>query len=75
MLDLFFTNNESLVIRVETMPGISDHNAVFIENNLQTKRTPVVNLERKLYKRSTLIKLKKNLKILGPILKTIIVIL
>ena len=34
LLDLFFTNNKTLVNRVEPLPGISDHDTVFIEISL-----------------------------------------
>ena len=34
ILDLFFTNNSTLVNRVELLPGISDHDIVFVETSL-----------------------------------------
>ena len=34
ILDLFFTNNETLVNQVKVIPGISDHETVFIESSL-----------------------------------------
>ena len=34
-LDLFFTNNDTLVNQVRVIPGISDHEAVFIESSLR----------------------------------------
>ena len=34
ILDLFFTNNETLVNQVHVIPGIGDHEAVFIESSL-----------------------------------------
>ena len=61
ILDLFFTNNDSFVNRVETLPGMSDHDAVFIENNMQPKRSPSVKMKVKLYKKQTLTKLKMSL--------------
>ena len=40
-LDLFFTNNTTLVNQVHVIPGISDHEAVFIESSLRPmKNTP-----------------------------------
>ena len=39
MLDLFFCNNRSLVITVEVIPGISDHEAVYIEASLRPHKT------------------------------------
>ena len=35
ILDLFFTNNETLVNQVHVIPGIGDHEAVFIESSLR----------------------------------------
>ena len=35
ILDLFFTNNETLVNQVHVIPGIADHEAVFIEPSLR----------------------------------------
>jgi hypothetical protein len=37
-LDLFFTNNQSLINRCEVLPGIADHDAVFIESSLRPMR-------------------------------------
>ena len=34
-LDLFFTSNQTLINKVEVIPGISDHEAVFIESSLK----------------------------------------
>ncbi|CAC5374926.1 unnamed protein product [Mytilus coruscus] len=39
ILDLFFTNNSSLVNKTEVIPGISDHEIVYIESNLKPRRT------------------------------------
>ena len=62
-LDLFFTNNESFVNRVETFPGISNHDAVFIENNLQPKRFPMVKRNIKQYKKGDFDKTKEEFEI------------
>ena len=35
ILDLFLTNNATLVNKVEVIPGISDHEAVYIESSLR----------------------------------------
>ena len=35
VLDLFFSNNSSLVYRVEVIPGISDHETVYNESSLR----------------------------------------
>lgn len=39
ILDLFLTNNATLVNKVEVIPGISDHEAVFIESSLRPDKT------------------------------------
>ena len=41
ILDLFFTNNSSLISNVEVIPGISDHEAVYIEPSLRPHFNPV----------------------------------
>ena len=38
ILDLFFTSNQILINKVEVIPGISDHEAVFIESSLRPVR-------------------------------------
>jgi hypothetical protein len=35
VLDVFVTNNSTLTNKVEVIPGISDHEAVFIESSLR----------------------------------------
>ena len=41
ILDLFLTNNDTLVNQTQVIPGISDHEAVFIESSLRpTKKSP-----------------------------------
>ena len=47
VLDLFFSNNESLVNRVEVIPGISDHEAVYVESSLRPAKA--VTLPRKVF--------------------------
>ena len=38
ILDLFFSNNQSLVNRVDIIPGISDHEVVYVESSLRPSR-------------------------------------
>ena len=38
ILDLFFSNNQSLVNRVNIIPGISDHEVVYVESSLRPSR-------------------------------------
>jgi hypothetical protein len=45
VLDLFFTNNSTLTNKVEVIPGISDHEAVFIESSLRPLNTDVLHLQ------------------------------
>ena len=47
VLDLFFTNNQSLVNRVETIPGMGDHDAVMVESSLRPHK--IVKPARKVY--------------------------
>ena len=51
ILDLFFTNNATLVNKCNVIPGIGDHEAVFVETSLRPmiqKKTPrKVNIYRK----------------------------
>ena len=41
VLDLFFTSNSTLVNKVEIIPGISDHEAVFIESSLKPMKVNI----------------------------------
>ena len=38
ILDLFLSNNQSLVNRVDIIPGISDHEVVYVESSLRPSR-------------------------------------
>ena len=40
-LELFFTSNPTLINMVETIPGISDHEAVFIESSLRPLKVKI----------------------------------
>ena len=42
ILDLFFTNNETLVNQVRIIPGISDHESVFIESSLRPMKNKIL---------------------------------
>ena len=42
VLDLFITNIESLITKTHVIPGISDHDAVFVEGNI----SPIINKQR-----------------------------
>ena len=47
-LDLFFTNNDTLVNQTGVLPGISDHEAVFIESSLRPMKK--ISSPRRVYK-------------------------
>ena len=61
-LDLFFTNNSTLINTVKPMPGISDHESVFVESSLR----PITNKKppRKIfiYKKANFTSIKSSLK-------------
>ena len=42
ILDLLFTNNEILVNQVRIIPGISDHESVFIESSLRPMKNKIL---------------------------------
>jgi hypothetical protein len=53
ILELFFTNNSSLVSRSETIPGMSDHEAAaFVEIDIKPQQTPQKPRKIHLYKRA-----------------------
>ena len=60
-LDLFITNNETLVQRCKTIPGISDHEAVFVENNLAPRKLAQKPRKIPLYKKAQWDKLKEHM--------------
>ena len=41
VLDLFFTTKSTLVNKVEIIPGISDHEDVFIESSLKPMKVKI----------------------------------
>ena len=48
-LDLFLTNQPSLVARVETTPGLSDHCAVYMEMQLNPPKTGICMVYVRIY--------------------------
>ena len=38
ILDLFFTSNSSLINKVEVIPGISDHEIVYVEASINPRK-------------------------------------
>ena len=51
-LDLMITNIPSLVYRQEVVPGISDHDAVYIEMNIDPKKNKQKQRNIPLYKKA-----------------------
>ena len=64
-LDLFFTNNGSLVNRVETLPGMSDHDIVLVESEITPKRAPQPKRIFLLYNKCKYNKFKQELNYLN----------
>jgi hypothetical protein len=62
-LDLFITNNNTLINKVQVIPGISDHQAVLVEGDL----SPIVNKQPKrqipLYRKADWLHLREHVKI------------
>ena len=59
-LDLFITNRPSLVNRCEVLPGISDHDIVYVDSNISAKRQPPIQRKIHLWKRANMDALKEN---------------
>ncbi|CAG2239304.1 unnamed protein product [Mytilus edulis] len=62
ILDLFFTNNSSLVNKVHVIPGISDHETVYIESSLRPIKTKLPPREVYTYKKGDFDAIKTALK-------------
>ncbi|CAG2252996.1 SMARCAD1 [Mytilus edulis] len=60
-LDLFFTNNSSLVNKTEVIPGISDHEIVYIESNLKPRRAKKPPRKVFLYNKANTEQIKEKL--------------
>ena len=60
-LDLFFCNNPSLVNRVEVIPGISDHEAIYAESSLRPSKTVTPPRKVHLYRKADFDSLKAEL--------------
>ena len=62
ILDLFFCNNLTLVNRVETIPGIFDHECVYVESSLRPSKTVTPPRKVHLYHKADLESLKGELR-------------
>ena len=62
VLDLFFTNNQSLVNRVEIIPGIGDHDAVMVESSLRPHKVTKPTRKVYIYKKADYAGFKEDLR-------------
>jgi len=62
ILDLFFTNNSSLINTTEVIPGISDHEAVYVEASLRPHRAQPVKRKAFTYQKANYNDLNKGLR-------------
>ena len=60
-LDLILTNNPSTFMRTETIPGISDHDIVFAEIDMATKKKIQKPRSIPLYKKANWENIKKGM--------------
>ena len=63
ILDLFAVSNPTLVNRIETMPGISDHDVVFAEIDVSPKRYQQQRRQIPIYTKAKWDKIKDDLKV------------
>ena len=62
VLDLFFSNNSSLVNRVEVIPGISDHETVYVESSLRPAKTQTPPRKVYIYNKADFSSMKAELR-------------
>ena len=61
ILDLFFTNNKTLINKCEVLPGIADHEAVFIESSLRPIKAKKAPRKVYIYKKAEYTKMRDEL--------------
>ncbi len=66
LLDLFFSNNQSLINRCEVLPGIADHDAIFVESSLRPMRVRKPPRKVHLYKKADFDSLRDELSAYLP---------
>ncbi|KAH3854244.1 hypothetical protein DPMN_096781 [Dreissena polymorpha] len=66
LLDLFFSNNQSLINRCEVLPGIADHDAIFVESSLRPMRVRKPPRKVYLYKKADFDSLRDELSAYLP---------
>ena len=62
ILELFFTRNQTLINKVEVIPGISDHEAVFIESSLKPMKVKTLAKKVYQYRKADCKSMKKELR-------------
>ena len=62
VLDLFFTNNQSLVNRVEIIPRIRDHDAVMVESSFRPHKVTKPTRKVYIYKKADYAGFKEDLR-------------
>eukprot|EP00745_Piridium_sociabile_P038619 TRINITY_DN7074_c0_g1_i3.p1 TRINITY_DN7074_c0_g1~~TRINITY_DN7074_c0_g1_i3.p1 ORF type:complete len:816 (+),score=128.54 TRINITY_DN7074_c0_g1_i3:312-2759(+) len=60
ILDIFMTNRPSLINKCETLPGISDHDVVYIDSDIEAQRPKPVKRKILLWKRANFEELKTH---------------
>ena len=60
ILDIFFTNRPSLINKCKIRPGLSDHDAVYIESSVRPKKIKPVPRKIHLWKKADLDQLKAS---------------
>ena len=61
-LDVFFTSNQTLTNKVEVLPGISDHEAVFIESSLRHMKVNIPARNSYQYRKADYKSIKEELR-------------
>jgi L-lysine 2,3-aminomutase len=61
ILDLFFTNNETLVNQVRIIPRISDHESVIIESSLRPMKNKILPYKVWQYRKANYDQLREEL--------------
>jgi hypothetical protein len=62
LLDVFFINRPSLINRCEAIPGISDHEIVFVDSNIAISRQKPVKRKIYMWKKADTQKLKSKIE-------------
>ena len=62
ILELFFTSDQTLINKIEIIPGISDHEAVYIESSLKSMKVKSPARKDYQYRKADYENMKKELK-------------